>query len=268
MRLRATVAYDGGLFHGFAANRGVRTVSGDITAALSRCLGQPVQLTCAGRTDAGVHARGQVISFDLPAPYTSTPNTKKIDLVKLRNSLNKMLSPSIAVQALTHAPNGFDARFDALSRTYRYSVLNDEAPDPFLANTTWHYPHRLDIQAMNTAAQHLLGTHDFTSFCRRQHSRDGSEKSRVRHIHNACWHTHHVCGYNKQILQFEITASSFCHQMVRSITGTLVHIGANHQKAADIISILSAKDRAQAPNLAPPQGLCLWEVTYPADLSF
>lgn len=248
MRVQATVAYDGGPYHGFAVNEGVRTVGGDLTEALSKCLRQSVELTCAGRTDTGVHAWGQVVSFEA---------ADNIDLSNIRTAVNRMLAPAIAVRTIEPAPDNFDARFDATSRNYRYTVLNREVPDPFLAATAWHYPHLLDIDAMNAAAAFLVGEHDFSSFCRRQHSADGTEKSRVRRVLRAEWDAE-----DDNLLRFEIESSSFCHQMVRSITGTLVDIGAQRRPPDAIVAILAAKDRSSVPNLAPPHGLCLWSVSY------
>ena len=248
VRVRATVAYNGGSFHGFAVNEGVRTVGGDLTNALSRCLRQPVELTCAGRTDSGVHARGQVVSFSAP---------DDVDLLAVRTAVNRMLAPAIAVLDIAAASEEFNARFDATSRTYHYTVLNKEVPDPFLAATAWHFPRRLDVDAMNYAATAIVGEHDFSSFCRRQHAADGSEKSRVRVVLRAGWH-----AAEQDLLRFEIEASSFCHQMVRSIAGALVDIGAARRPPEAMAEILAAKDRSGVANLAPPHGLCLWSVSY------
>ena len=248
MRVRATVAYDGGPFHGFAVNQGVRTVGGDLTDALSRCLRQPVVLTCAGRTDTGVHAWGQVVSFDAP---------DDADLLAVRTAVNRMLAPAIVMRTVEAAPADFDARFSATGRTYRYTVLNRDVPDPFLAATAWHCPRPLDINAMNTAATAIVGEHDFVSFCRRQHTADGAEKSRVRRVRRAEW-----TAADDDLLRFEIEACSFCHQMVRSITGALVDIGAARHPPEAMAAILAAKDRSGVGNLAPPHGLCLWQVAY------
>jgi len=248
VRVRATVAYNGQSFHGFAINEGVRTIGGDLTEALARCLRQPVELTCAGRTDTGVHAWGQVVSFDAPSDA---------DLLRIRTAVNRMLAPPIAIRALEAAPAGFDARFDATSRTYRYTVLNRDVPDPFLAATTWHCPQPLDNDAMNTAARAIVGEHDFSSFCRRQLTAAGTEKPRVRVVKRAEWQ-----AAGQDLLRFEIEASSFCHQMVRSITGALVDIGAARNPPEAMAAILAAKDRSGVGNLAPPHGLCLWSVSY------
>ncbi len=242
------MAYHGGEFHGFAPNQGVRTVGGDLTEALTRCLRQPVVLTCAGRTDTGVHAWGQVIGFD--APDDTDPSA-------IRTAMNRMLAPAIVIRAIETAPPDFDARFDATSRTYRYTVLNREVPDPFLSTTAWHHPRPLDLDDMNVAAAAIVGRHDFSSFCRRQHLADGREKSRIRVVHRAEWET---AGLD--MVRFEIEASSFCHQMVRSITGTLVDIGAGRRPPEAMVAILAARDRSGVPNLAPPHGLSLWSVSY------
>ena len=248
MRVRATVAYDGSSFHGFAPNHGVRTVGGELTDAFSRYLRQPVALTCAGRTDTGVHAWGQVVGFDVSGDA---------DLGGLRTAANRMLAPAIVVRDIEGASEQFDARFDAVSRQYHYTVLNRDVPDPFLAATAWHCPQPLDAGAMNTAAAFIVGQHDFSSFCRRQHTSDGATKSRVRNVLRAIW-----CPVDPDLLRFEIEASSFCHQMVRSITGTLVDIGAGRRPPEDMADILAANDRSLVPNLAPPHGLCLWSVSY------
>ena len=248
MRVRATVAYDGGPFHGFAINEGVRTIGGDLADSLTRCLRQSVELTCAGRTDTGVHAWGQIVSFDAP---------DDADLLRARTAVNRMLAPAIVVRTLEEAPDSFDARFDATSRTYRYTILNREVPDPFLAATAWHYPRPLAVAQMNAAAAAVVGEHDFSSFCRRQHTADGTEKSRTRDVRRALWET-----TGTDLLCFEIEASSFCHQMVRSITGALVEIGAGRRPPEAMAAILAARDRSGVGNLAPPHGLCLWSVSY------
>ena len=157
-RVRMTVAYHGGGYRGFAAQQGVKTVGGALAQSLERTLGHPVKLTCAGRTDAGVHAWGQVVSFDAEAA--------RLDPVRLQRSVNRQLAPAIVVRDACVAPPDFDARRSALSRCYRYSVFNRPVPDPFLASTTWHVDTPLDVRAMQTAGDPLIGEHDFSSFCR------------------------------------------------------------------------------------------------------
>jgi len=252
-RLALTVAYDGTAFHGFAAQEGLATVAGALTDALARVLRQPIELTCAGRTDAGVHAWGQVVSFDADlGPFTPDDLLERV---------NRLCGPQIAVRAAAVVADDFDARFSATARVYRYTVLNRRAPDPFLAATTWHVTEPLTVRSMTMACDPLIGEHDFSTFCRRPKPRAGDpEPSLVRRVLRAGW-TEHDDG----ILRFEIEASAFCHQMVRSIVGLLVDVGRHRRRAGDVRGILEARDRAGLPNLAPPQGLCLWQVRYGDD---
>jgi len=249
VRVRGTVAYVGTPFHGFAANAGVRTVAGDLDAALSRVLGTELAVTCAGRTDRGVHAVGQVVSFDAP---------EGTDLDAVRRSVNRLCGPEIVVSSLDAATDGFDARFSATGRRYRYRVRNHPDPDPFSAATAWHVPQPLDVAAMNAAAGHLVGEHDFSSFCRRPKVAAGEpERSLVRRVESAEWTT------EGDDVVFEVTAGAFCHQMVRSIVGTLVDVGRGRTPAAAVPAVLAARDRHAAGEPAPPHGLTLWSVRYP-----
>jgi tRNA pseudouridine38-40 synthase len=252
VRVRLTVAYDGSGFHGFAVNPGVPTVGGTLREALEKVLRSPVELTCAGRTDAGVHAWGQVVSFDTRA--------EGFDPVALQRSLNRLCAPAIVVREAAVAPEGFDARHSALARTYRYTVVNRPVPDPFLAHLAWHVDQPLDLDLLRLGCDPLVGTHDFSAFCRRPKRSDGGEASLVRQVQRAGWD-----DLGNGVLRFEITANAFCHQMVRSVVGTLVEVGLARLHAGDILSILAGRDRAAAGKLAPPQGLCLWGVEYPVD---
>ena len=251
MRVRATVSYDGGPFHGFVVNEGVRTVAGDLDAALSRVVGTPVVVTCAGRTDRGVHAVGQVVSFDAP---------DDTDLGRVRRSVNSLCGPSVVLRSLERSDDDFDARFTATGRSYRYQVLNRQDPDPFLAATAWHVTVPLDVDAMQSAADHFVGEHDFTSFCRRRKVAPGAvEVNLVRRIETVAWQGPDDAG----LLEFAITARSFCHQMVRSIVGTLVEVGQGKRPAEGIPAVLAARARHAAASPAPPHGLVLWSVRYP-----
>lgn len=246
-RLRLLVAYDGSGFHGFAAQPGVTTVAGALTGALERYLRHTVDLTCAGRTDAGVHAWGQVVSFAA---------REDVDLARLRKAVNKALRPSIVVRDASPASGDFDARRSATARLYRYNILNTQSADPFVAHTSWHVTRPLDLRAMRLASDALIGEHDFGSFCRRP---AGSAASLVRVVADARWRD---TGEGR--LRFDIEASSFCHQMVRSIVGTLVEVGTGARKAGEMTAILNARSRSAAGQLAPAHGLCLWEVRYGA----
>lgn len=249
-RVRLVVAYDGGAFHGFAANEGVRTVGGTLAEALHTVLGHRVDLTCAGRTDKGVHARAQVVSFDARAG--------RVDPPALVKSLNALCGPDIAVTQAALVAADFDARFSATARRYRYRIVNRPAPDPFRSRYAWHVDDELSWPAMVLACDALIGEHDFSAFCRRPKRRDGEEASLVRRVVAADWER-----ADDDELRFEIEASSFCHQMVRSVVGLLVDVGRGRRHAGDVLAIIRSRDRNRVGNLAPPQGLTLWTVRYP-----
>jgi len=249
VRVRLLVAYDGTDFHGFAEQPGPRTVAGTLREAIEKVVRRPVELTCAGRTDRGVHAWGQVVSLDVPADT---------DLGALHRSLLKLCGPAIVVREVAAATSDFDARFAARSRTYRYTVLNRPVPDPFLARTAWHVAPPLDLELLTLACDPFLGEHDFSAFCRRpKPGPDGQPASLVRRVLAAGW-----TDLGEGVLRFEVTATAFCHQMVRSIVGTIVAAGHGQVRPGDILGILRAGERANAAPIAPPQGLCLWHVGY------
>ncbi len=242
--IRMTVAYDGTDFHGFAQQRNQRTVAGEISGALSKVLRAEITLACAGRTDAGVHAWGQVVSFGAP---------DGTDPAMLVERLNRMLGSEIAVRDASIAPLGFDARHSARARTYRYTVLNRSTPDPSMARSAWWVPEPIDVHALQLAATPFIGEHDFASFCRK-----GPEGSTtVRRVLESEWH-----DLGDGVLRYQVKATAFCWQMVRALVGTQVEAGRGKRKAGEILSILRAKDRAAAGQLAPPHGLSLWRVDY------
>jgi tRNA pseudouridine38-40 synthase len=241
---RAVVAYQGTPYHGFAVQPGQATVGGVLTSALERTLRHTVELTCAGRTDAGVHAWGQVVSFTARAD---------LDPAAVLRSVNRSLRPSVVVRDLVRAEDGFDARRWATGRRYRYTIRNHPVLDPFTAGVAWHVERPLDLRAMQLACDPLYGEHDFSSFCRRP-----PQGSLVRLVRHAEWSVQ-----GDGLLRFEIEASSFCQQMVRALVGTLVDVGLARKKAGEMTGILRARDRSRAGSLAPPHGLSLWEVTYP-----
>ncbi|HEY4376738.1 MAG TPA: tRNA pseudouridine(38-40) synthase TruA, partial [Acidimicrobiales bacterium] len=249
VRVRCVVAYDGRPFHGFAANDGVVTVAGTLTEVIGRYLGHPVELTGAGRTDRGVHATGQVVTFDA--------QVEGLDLPGLQRAVNKMAGPAIVLTAVEKVEPDFDARFSATARRYRYLVLNRPVPDPFLATTAWHVEPPLSRSAMTLACDPLIGEHDFSAFCRRPKTRDGSEVSLRRRVIEAVWHDD-----GDGLLRFEIEASSFCHQMVRAVVGTMVDVGRGRKHAGELTTIIRGRDRAAAGDLAPPHGLTLRLVRY------
>jgi tRNA pseudouridine38-40 synthase len=249
LRLRLLVAYDGRGFHGFAAQPGVVTVAGALADALERVLGHPVVLTCAGRTDTGVHAWGQVVHCD------TTADPAVLDPGDVQRAVNALCGPQIVVRAVEFAPPGFDARRSAKARRYRYTVLNRVVPDPFLAATTWHVPEPIDRGSLALSCDPIIGEHDFTSFCRVP--KGATDHSMTRRVIDARW-----TDVGDYLVRFEIESSSFCHQMVRALVGTMVAIGRGRRKAGDMAGIVRACDRAAAGDLAPPHGLCLWEVRY------
>lgn len=250
MRVRALVAYDGAAFAGFAANPGVTTVGGTLGDALARITGSGIAVTCAGRTDRGVHALGQVVSFDV---------ADGTDLERMTRSLRALVGPSIVVRTLERASDDFDARFSALWRRYRYDVVTDPAAaDPFVARVAWVLGEPLELVAMRQGCAPLLGEHDFSSFCRRpKPGPDGAEVSLRRRILHADWDEP-----SPGLARFDVVGTAFCHQMVRSIVGCLVAVGKGALRAADVTAVLAARRRDAAPPIAPPQGLTLMEVGY------
>lgn len=243
---RMVVAYDGAPFHGFARQPEVNTVQGTIETAMHKVLGAPIQTSAAGRTDAGVHALGQVMSFvtDLP-----------VDPENLQVRLNAMCGPAISILAVEPAPDGFDARFSAVARTYEYGLFTRLAPDPFARHTTWHFPYPLDRDLMGKAAASLLGEHAFDSFGRVEEGRNP-----VRRVESI------EIEQDGDLTTIRITANSFIQQMVRSIVGTLVQVGTGKIHPEEVDRILHARDRAQAGPVAPPHGLFLVSVEYPEGL--
>jgi tRNA pseudouridine38-40 synthase len=255
-RVRLLVAYHGAGFHGFAAQPGVTTVGGTLGRALERVLRVPeIELTCAGRTDTGVHAWGQVVTFEVP---TRALDRSGDELEQLQQAVNKLCGPGIVIREATLVDPSFDARFSATSRLYRYTIVNRPFPDPFLAPLSWHVAAPLDRRVLNQACIPFVGEHDFSSFCRRpRHTNGEAEPSLVRRVISADFES-----AGDGVLHFWIEASAFCHQMVRSIVGTLVDVGRGRLRAGDVLGIISAGDRHAAGDLAPPQGLCLWAVRY------
>ncbi|HVT41421.1 MAG TPA: tRNA pseudouridine(38-40) synthase TruA [Acidimicrobiales bacterium] len=264
-RWRLLVAYDGAAFRGFAIQPEVPTVAGALRLALERTarLPEAPQLTCAGRTDAGVHARGQVVHVDLPTiPY---------DGPGLARALNRQLAPEVVVRRAEEVGPGFDARRSATGRSYRYLVWNAPEPDPLLARIAWHVRDPLDLVSMRTASDVLLGSHDFRSFCRRPPGADAGEPI-VRRVTKAQWRVDEELeagdaaggGGEGRLLRFDISASSFCHQMVRSLVGSLVEVGRGRENAAGLMRRLRAASRHAMPDPAPPEGLCLVSVAYDA----
>jgi tRNA pseudouridine38-40 synthase len=248
-QLRLLVAYDGTDFHGFAAQPGQPTVAGVLSAAVAQYLRrESIDLVCAGRTDAGVHGWGQVVSVALDARTVAD-----LDPERLARALNRRLAPRVVIRDAATVDGTFDARRSALWRRYRYTIVNRAAPDPFRARFAWWVPAPLELSILRLAADPLVGEHDFAAFCRK--GPEGS--SSTRRVFDSHWETP-----EPGVLVYEIRANAFCWQMVRAIVGTLVEIGEGARTPGDVLRILRSRDRAQAGRLAPPHGLCLWEVSY------
>ncbi len=244
------MGYHGGAFFGLAIQPNQRTVIGEIIKVLMTIcrLPDPPHIIMSGRTDTGVHGWGQVLAIDLP---------DGLDLDRVTRSMRKMLAPEIVIRDVRIAAPDFDARYDAIWRRYRYTVLNDPVGDPFLADTTWHVTAPLDLDLLRLGCDPLIGTHDFSSFCP---AVERPNQTNTRIVMSAAWTR---LKHDPRLLVFEIVGNAFCRQMVRSITGVLVDVGRGGRTAGEILSILRAKDRSRLPPVAPAHGLCLWEVGYP-----
>lgn len=239
---RLELAYDGSGFKGYARQSGQRTVQEELEKALETLLKTEVATSVAGRTDAGVHARAQVVSFT---------HDDDLELESLRRSLDGLLGPEISVGGVEPAPEGFSARFSARWRRYRYLIGTLPAADPLTRQFVWHVGRDLDVAAMTRAAEAFLGEHDFSSFCR-----SVDEKSNVRRV------TELVLVEDDGLLTVWIQANAFCHQMVRSIVGYLYDVGRGFSQGELVEEVIAARDRSGVATVAPPHGLTLWAVGY------
>lgn len=237
---RMDLAYDGSSFFGYGIQKDVRTVQGELERALRpHTAGALTQV--AGRTDKGVHATQQVVSFV----------SREIDTDYVLRSLNKQLAPQIAVRSLTEVDEDFHARFSATGRAYRYRILNSKIHDPLLSTTTWHIRDPLDVVMMNRACAHLVGKHDFAAFCRRY-----QDRSTVRTLDWAHWRR------KGDRIDLSIGAAAFCHQMVRSIAAFCVAVGTGEFDPDTVPDILVSGDRSLTKGVAPARALFLVAVSY------
>jgi tRNA pseudouridine38-40 synthase len=242
-RLKLILEYDGTAYHGWQTQPGLPTIQGCLEAALGRIAGRPVAARGAGRTDAGVHALGQVASCDMPA---------RLEPARLRRGLNACLPPDIVVREVEASPPDFDARRSARSKLYRYTLLCRDHPSAFHARTSLHIPYALSLEAMTAAAAVIQGKHDFSAF------RAGScgAVSPVRDVHAATWRVEGDCWH------FEIAGNGFLQHMVRILAGTLLEVGRGKRSVESLAAALASGDRRDAGATAPPHGLCLVHVVY------
>jgi len=240
--VRLDIEYDGSGFKGWAAQPGLRTVQGELEAALATVLREPVQLTVAGRTDTGVHALGQVASFDTEAEVRGD----------LARRLNGIGPDDIAVTAAMPFEDGFDARRDAKSRCYLYRVLARSAPSPFEQGRALWWPHRIDLEALEACAAALPGTHDFTAFTPTQTDHVRFD----REVFAASWER------SDDILSFRITADAFMRNMVRVLVGTMLEVASDRRSVDSFVQLLQGATRDDAGDTAPPHGLYLKSVSY------
>jgi tRNA pseudouridine38-40 synthase len=249
VRVRLDIAYDGTAYAGWARQADRATVQGELENALTTLLrGPSPRLTVAGRTDAGVHARGQVTHVDLP------PEVAEDRL--LRRKLNGLLPVDVRVRRVATAPPGFDARFSAVSRTYRYRVADSaELVDPLRRREVYVVPRRLDLDAMRAACPPMLGQHDFAAYCRR---REGA--TTIRGLLELDW-----ARDDDGLLVMTVRADAFCHSMVRSLVGAMLAVGEGRRPPEWPASLLTRDARATDVVVAPPHGLVLESVEYPPD---
>ena len=237
---RLDLAYDGSRFHGYAKQPNVRTVQGELETALAPHT-QDAETFVAGRTDKGVHATEQVVSFSCEELVTD----------KVLWSLNSQLAPQIAARSLTEVADDFHARYSATGRAYRYRINNSAVHDPLTAGSVFTYQEPLDVDRMNLAVAALVGSHDFAAFCRRQ-----EDKATERIVFWAQWRR------TGSMVELSIGANAFCHQMVRSIVGVCLEVGRGRVSTDSIPGILASNERHRSAGAAPAHALVLVAVAY------
>jgi tRNA pseudouridine38-40 synthase len=244
IRYKCIISYDGSGFSGYQVQPKKRTVQSVIEAVLTKMhKGSSVKISASGRTDAGVHAKGQVIHFDSPL---------SLPVEKWELALNSMLPEDISVLSVKEADPAFHARFDANGKEYRYYLNQSPKRDPFQRNYAFHYPYPLNLEAMREASAYLLGTHDFSSFC----SARTEVEDKVRTIKTI------EILQDEEKVSFHFIGNGFLYNMVRILVGTLIEVGSGKRKSEEIMEILEKRDRRYAGKTAPGQGLYLWQVLY------
>ena len=242
--LRLVLAYDGTAYHGWQLQPSLPTLQGALLAAARRCLGEGVRVTGASRTDAGVHALGQVVSLTTAGALAPTA---------VRAALNALLPPDVRVLEVTEAGEGFDARRAAAGKRYAYLVDNAPVAAPLLRRFAWHLPVLLDVPAMRRALGALRGRHDFSAFCAA--AGRGAEPT-------CCVRAAHVLKRKSRIVIL-LSADRFLHHMVRNIVGSVLEVGRGRREPSWLAGVLASRDRTQAGATAPAHGLVLVRVRYP-----
>lgn len=244
MKVRLTIEYDGTAYAGWQIQPNGPTIQAELERAAARVLGRPVRISAAGRTDAGVHALGQVACLEV--------ERTGLEVEELRRALDALTPDDIVVRQAEVASDDFDPRRSARRRTYVYQIWNAPTPQVLLRRYSWHVRPRLDLEAVRTAAASLLGEHDFSSFqaagCDAAHAVRRVDRSDVEG--------------RGELLVYTISATAFLRHMVRNIVGTLVEVGLGRRAAADVPALLAARDRTLAGRTAPAQGLILLSVDY------
>lgn len=241
-----SVSYDGTAYYGFQSQPGGNTIQDRIEAAIGQLTGESIIITSSGRTDAGVHARCQIVNFQ---------TASSIPIERWAFALNTRLPPDIRILEARMADPDFHARRWAKRKTYRYTINCNRIPDVFLRHVQFHHPTRLDVEAMRHALQTLVGEHDFTSFC----SVKSTKPSHVRTIYEADIQED---PKSSGVIHVYVTGNGFLQHMVRIIVGTLLQIGEGKRSASEMASILAARNRSRAGPTAMSHGLMLWEVVY------
>ncbi len=242
-RAMLTVQYDGTDYGGMQSQPNAPTIQDELQRALAVVLGHDVKLTFASRTDAGVHAMGQVVTFETDRP---------IPLPNLKRAANDHLPLAVNILDVAEVSLQFHPRFDARGKLYSYRILNREAGSPFIARYAWHLPEPLDVEALQEATQWLIGEHDFAAFC----AAGSNVKQTVRTLYRL------DCQREGDIIELHFEGDGFLYMMVRIMVGTLVEVAAGRLEPYDVAAILASRDRDQAGPTAPPQGLCLLRIDY------
>lgn len=256
------LGYRGDAFSGFAEQEGCRTVAGELRRALELLLHRPIELTCAGRTDAGVHAASQYVSVPVAG------DELELSGKRLLASLTALVPNDMAVRRVLQADEGFSARFDAKARRYRYRISCGRPRPVLLLGQTWwlRAAADLDVDAMAEAAAHLVGEHDFTSFCKVSSARMLQEAGRSTSRYLSRVQVSRSCELGEPIVAIDVEGNAFLHNMVRIMVGTLVEVGRGNRPPAWVADVLAAKERTAAGQTAPPEGLTFMSVDYPDGL--